>query len=321
MGLLSKLGGMLMPGSSGDVGGRFLGLNKGARKGFAPKQQYWGGSKDASDAARARYLAGEKAGGKQADQGVARGNRAAETASGRYDDLRTGANTQQTIQQGEADYDRRRGLGAGNDYQAGRGATLANAGKLEQMGDNAAQDYQRTAQVQFRNQQDANQRQALALGTSGGPSGLRAALASSTLGNAQAAQQAQVTQAQEQNNILSMRQNAYGQAAGIRQGVGGQDLGAMGQYGQQAESQRNAAIQQQGVQGNAISGTLAGQQNAAALGAQTGTAARGQYLGAQAAQGNAELNAGREYEGQRQQNEKYNYTQDYYPLKRFNAPA
>jgi len=316
MGLLGKIAKHIAP-----FGGRMLGLDKGDRKKFKPVQQYWGGSQAESIAADHRYAGQQLAGQKMTDAGVARARQAADNASRAYEGLREDANTQQTIQQVNAANDRSSALASGQNYQAGRGGILRDASKLEGMGDTASRDYQRTSNMAFQQQLAQNQRNALGVAAGRGPAGLRAALAGVTNANADATSQAQITQAQEQNNILGMRQNAYGQAAGIRSNVGAQDLGAMGQYGSQAADERNNALAQQGVQGNAIGGYANVQQNAGALAAQAGTNRTGQYLGAETAKGNAELNAGREYEGQRQQNEKYNYTQDWFPLKRFSGPG
>jgi len=302
-------------------GGRMLGADKDDKKKFDPRQQYWGGSKEESKKARDRYWGGEAQGDKRVDEGVARGNDAAEVAASDYDRLANGARNNANEYAAKAGVEGERAAAAGADYSSGRKGSLSNAAKLESLAANAPQQYQQTAQSQFSAQQDANQRQAMGLAAGRGAAGLRTALASSTTSNAQAAQQAQITQAQEMNALLGMQQSAYGQAAGIRQAQGAQDLGAAGMYSGREGQYMGAQATQQGVQGNAIGGAYNAQANAANAQVNSGTAERGQYLNAQAQQGNAELNAGREFEGQRQANEKYNYTQDWFPLKRFNAPA
>jgi hypothetical protein len=111
-------------------------------------------------------------------------------------------------------------------YQAGRGAILNSASQIEQSANNAPKEYQQTANAQFMAQQDANQRQALALGATGGAGGLRTALAASSQANAQASNQAGIQQAQELNAIRAQQQSGWANAAAIRGSLGGQDQSA-----------------------------------------------------------------------------------------------
>lgn len=285
---LGKAGKTLMP-----FGGRMLGLDSEDRKKMSPQQQYFGGSAEASKESRDRFKAGANAGDLEVAAGIKRADVAAGQATDDYRGMRDDAVARQQLLGRQAD--------------AGYARADTNQGKLEAIADNAPRDYQRTAQLQFQGQQDANQNQALALGSTGGAGGLRTALASSTQANAQAANQAQITQAQEYNQLKGMQAGIYGQSA---------ELSA-----QREQAARQNQLAQQGVQGNAIAGAYGAQANTANMQVGAGTAERGQNIGAEVAQGQAELGAAREYEGQRQQNEKYNYTQDWFPLKRFNAPA
>ncbi len=81
---------------------------------------------------------------------------------------------------------------------------------------NASRDYQQTSNAQFRAQTDANQRAALSLGARGGAAGIRDALSQSMIGNQQAQSQATITQAQELNNIMQMKQEGLASANNIR---------------------------------------------------------------------------------------------------------
>lgn len=286
---------------------RMFGMDKEDREKFAPQQQYWGGSEKASQEAQRLYHQGQMEANQGVRAGVTRTNDAADVASDWYRGMtrdaerRVGTSTDRMTR-------------AAQDYNVGRTGSLANAQRLEELGQNAPQAYQSTAQSAFRSQQDANQRAALGMAAGRGAAGLRTALASSAVANQQAAQQAQITQAQEQNELLGMQQSAYGQAANIRQAQGAQDLSSAGLFAQREQAQ-------QGLMGNAVAGNFGAQAGAGAQEVAAGTAARGQYLGAETSKGVAELNAAREQEAARQANEKYNYTQEWFPLKRFNAPA
>lgn len=273
-------------------GGRLLGLADEDRKKQAPKQQYFGGSKEASDKARERWRGGASAGDEVVSEGIKRSQYAADAASKGYKELQNDAQLQRQRLTGYADTDRT--------------SSLASQQKLEGIADTAQANYQQTAMTQANLDRDRNQQQALALGSTGGAGGLRTALASSTQANQQAAQQAQITQAQEQNQLMQMRAGIYGQSA---------DMSAA-----RENAARANALNYAGVQGNAVGGAYGAQANTAGQQIGAGTAERGQNIGAEVAQGQAELGAAREYEGQRQQNEKSNFTQDWFPLKRFNAP-
>lgn len=300
---------------------RMLGLDKEQRKKFAPKQQYWGGSEEESKRVRDMYEKGALAAHDVAREGVGGLRNAAATAKARYGELSEDARGQMAQAAEQAQADRAQALGAGADYRAGRGGSLANVAKIEGIADTAPSEYQRTAQAAFNAQSDQAMRQALAMGARGGAAGLRTALAAGSQANAQALQQAQITQAQEMNELMALRQQAYGQAAGIRQGVGAQDLSAAGLYTGREDAARTSRLAQQNVLGSAVGGSFGAQATAeqAAIGA--GLAERAQNVGAMTNIGAAELGAAREQEAARQAYEKYQYTQNMFPLKRFNAPA
>jgi hypothetical protein len=303
--------------------GRVLGFDKEDRDKYKPQQQYAGGSKEASEAMQARYEKGQAAGGKIMREGIGRTNEAADDASRGYDRLRGNARAQQVAAQDRAYDASRRTLSNANKLSDVAGQDMAqDRQRMLGMADTAAQNYQRTANSQLAMSQDSTQRQALAQGSRGGAGGLRAALAGSLNANQQAAGQAQITNAQEQNQIMGMKADLYGKANEIsnqRAGVYG-NMASM--FSGREGAERNNALAQQGVQGNAITGAYNAQAGAGANATGAGVATRGQYLGAETAKTAAELGAAREAELQRQQNEKSEYTREWHPLKgMFNAPA
>jgi len=303
-------------------GGRMFGFDKDDREKFKPQQQYAGGSKAASERMGERYEKGSQYGGEVMRAGIGRTNQAADRAASDYGRIGGQANLEQTKAGLRAGEERGKALSSA-DYMTGvaRGEMGQDRQRLLKMADTASQDYQRTADAQLRASQDSTQRQALAQGSRGGAGGLRAAMAGSLNANQQAATQAQITNAQEQNQLMQTKTDMLGRASDIstnRANVLGQ---AANLYSGREASERGYGIAQQGIEGNAAGGRFGAQ--AAAGGQETGAGltTRGQYLGAETGKTNAELNAGREYEQQRQQNEKANYTNDWFPLKRFNAPA
>jgi hypothetical protein len=303
--------------------GRILGFDKDDRDKYKPQQQYAGGSKEASEAMQKRYEAGQAAGSAAMHGGINRTNAAADRASAGYGRMAGDARNQQALSQQRAGEDRGRALST-----AGQATGVADKDMLQDrqrmlgMADNAAKDYQRTADAQLRSSQDSTQRQALAQGSRGGAGGLRAALAGSLNANQQAASQAQITNAQEQNQIMDLKSNLYGKAADVSTNRANVYGNAAGLFSGREDSARNNALAQQGVQGNAISGGYAAQANAGAQQTGAGVATQGQYLGAESSKTAAELGAAREAELQRQAFEKGEYTREWMPLKgMFNAPA
>jgi hypothetical protein len=303
-------------------GGRVFGFDKDDREKFKPEQQYAGGSKEASKNMQQRYVKGAEYGGKTMRAGLDRTNEAADLAGKDYGRARGQAIVEQRQATERAGEERGRALGS-----AGQMAGVADKEmgqdrqRMLRMADNASRDYQRTADAQLKSSQDSTQRQALAQGSRGGAGGLRAAMAGSLNANQQAATQAQITNAQEQNQLMQTKADMYGKAHDISTNRANVYGNAAGLFTGREDAARSQGIAQQGIEGNAAAGRFGAQ--AAAGGQETGAGltTRGQYLGAETGKTAAELNAAREYEGQRQQNEKANYTNDWFPLKKFNAPA
>lgn len=279
-----------------------------------PKTQYYGGSKEQYQEYQNVYQSMADRGGTQADRAAVASQQAADTAERRYGrldgDVADFARTQRAeAQQADQGFDRSMA-----DYQAGRAGVLNNAGRIEQDASNLQRDYQATADKQFALNQNRSQRAAIATGARGGASGIRQALASSTMANADAAAQAEITRANEMNQLAQMKQNAYATAANIRAGQGAQDQGAGQIYaGRQQNSYGNLAganAQRAGIIGE----QNAAQQGAAQLGANVGMGHEGNYIGAQTAMETAQLNAAREREQQRQDQKRYDYKRAIDPL-------
>lgn len=302
--------------------GRLLGGDKDDRKKYAPQKQYAGGSEAASKRQRAEFAGGTNLANDMVARSEERANKAAYASGKAYDQLRGTAAAGQNVASSNAEAAGRladQGLG---DYRSGRQASLSNAAAMEQFARNAPNEYQQTAQRQFAAQQDANTRNALALGATGGPSGLRAALASSTAANAQAANQAQMTQANEYNQLLGMRNDALANASNVRQNQGSQDLSAAGQSAQREQAARASQLGWAGAENQAVAGKLGAQMGTAQLAGNLGTASRGQYLGARSSQDASELDAARAAEAQRQGWEREEYTKQWMPLRGlFNSPS
>jgi len=303
-------------------GGRMFGFDKKDREKFKPEQQYAGGSKEASERMQQRYEQGTQAGGETMRAGLDRTNAAADDAAERYGRIEGNAKLEQTKAQDRAGEDRGQALGSAGQMTGVADKEMGqDRQRMLQMADNASKDYQRTADRQLALSQDSTQRQALAQGSRGGAGGLRAAMAGSLNANQQAASQAQITNAQEQNQLMQTKADLYGKAHDVSANRASVYGNAAGLFSQREDAARNQGLAQQGIQGNAVGGRFGAQSTAGGQETGAGVATRGQYLGAETGKTNAELNAAREYEQQRQQDEKANYTQEWFPLKRFNAPA
>lgn len=220
------------------AGGLIFGSGKAPPK---PNPTYFGGSEEAANAYRGRFSNTARSGAAITNDAVSRLGTVTNAAR---NDLAGRSSDADTLQRrGIAGADR---AGSGfdssmSDYRAGRDATLGNASALESFGANAAQEYKQTADKQFAANQDRNQRSALAMAAGRGAAGLRTALASSTQANTEAANQAEITRAQQFNDMNQQRQNALVNAANIRAGVGSQDQGSAGQYsGRQLQYENNA---------------------------------------------------------------------------------
>ncbi len=201
-----------------------------SRKEMAPRAQYYGGSEEASKRFESQFQGGIQQGTSQAQAGIDRVNRAADAAGPGLSNAAAQANQIAARNAAQADA---AGRGFGSQigmYNDGRAAILGNASTLERQAASLPQTYMQTSQQAFAANQDANARNAMSLAARGGAAGLRAALAGSTTSNAQAAAQAEITRANEMNQLAQMQQNAITQAANIRSGVGAQDQGAGGLY-------------------------------------------------------------------------------------------
>jgi hypothetical protein len=282
------------------------------KRGNKPRKQYYGGSEEAYKEAQQRTQAGIDAGAGMADQGVEQGYAAADAASEQYGQL-TSAQENFRHEQDRLGQRSERGFDKNmQNYGAGRGAILDNASALEADAANMAQSYQQTADSAFRANQSKSTRQAAALASRGGAAGLRAALAGQQQANADAQAQAEITRANEFNQIAGMRQNALQSAAGIRSGVGAQDQSAAGVYSNRQQGADANTISANAGIANNIAGAAGTQQNAAALGASTGASREQAYMDAQQNMENAQLNTARENEQQRlaQRSQRFNRLRD-----------
>jgi hypothetical protein len=282
------------------------------KRGNKPREQHYGGSEEAYKATQDKYAAGAEEGAAMSGRGVADARDAAAKAGAEYGRLGGDLQRLQSQQAGQAQTADRGFQGSMRDYSQGRAGITANAQALEADAANMKQNYQNTAQSAFNAQRDANTRSALAMGSRGGAGGLRAAMAGAINANQQAGTQAQITQAQEMNQMIGLQQNARQAAANIRSGVSAQDQAAAGQY---AGRQQNALANQAGAIAQRSSNTGAATdaaQAAGQLGAQVGTAREGAYLDATANVENAALNASREAEQARlaQRSQRFNRIRD-----------
>jgi hypothetical protein len=268
--------------------GSFLG-------GKAPKQKPYGGSEEQYKKYQESYGKGEAGGNAMVQRGVSGAKesgestaKALEGVAGQQDKLAAGygkvattAGAAQAEARGQYNTSR-------SDYLSGRTATLNNAQAVERLANNLPQNYQQTAERQLAVNQGRNVRAAMSAGAAGGAGGIRNAVASAASANADAAAQAEITRAQEYNQLTGMQAGMYGQAAGIRGDVGGRDLGAAGQAADVANAagaERLSAMGGQGAsygaKGQMIGAAGDSRYRASALETEAGTAQRGQYLGAQ----------------------------------------
>ncbi|MFT3927435.1 MAG: hypothetical protein QM778_33185 [Myxococcales bacterium] len=298
--------------------GRILGGSAKDKKTLSPIAQYYGGSKEQGDAYRSQFQKGITGGQGNVDAGITRANDATDEAS-------AGLNARSVASDYMLNRNLERGDEAGRgfdssmtDYRAGRGAVLGAANKLETDADTLPDTYKQTSDRQFRLNQDRNTNAALALGSSGGAAGLRQALASSTQANADAAAQAEVTRAQEANELAQQQREARVDAATIRSNVGAQDQEAAGQYsGRQGQFVSEArANNEQGAGIDTNRATI--RQNAANLQTQTGLSQQQEYLGALTGLEGAQLGANQKNEDQRQVDARNKYNDKWYFMSKFN---
>lgn len=282
-------------------------------------EQHWGGSQEAFDADQQAFKDQQKQGWDIATRGVTAMKDAASTADQRYADVAKQyagqGSAYKSVAQNAGAY---AGVGVGayqtglDNLQSGRGAQLDNAAALEASANNMVSDYQRTADRQAALQREANNRAAISAAGSGrgGALAFRNATGAAQAANVDAMTQAEITRAQETNQLLAQQNAARAAAAQVRAGVAGQDTNTaqlgQGMYGTAS-----------GVQQGAMQGQLAttqGQQGVvdSRLGAATGAAGAEANLGqAMTEQGNnsyltansAQLGASTNYEQLRVQSQ------------------
>lgn len=279
-----------------------------------PKEQFYGGSKEGYAAAQKDYAHGRAVGQATQTAGLQAAYDAASQADDRYG-LQNSQLEQQHAQQGQLAGQADKGFTSSMaNYAGGRQGQLADAQTIERDASNLQSNYQTTADKQAALNRLQNQRSALSLVAGRGSSGLRAALASSTNANANAAGQAEITRAQETNQLATMKQNALAAAAGVRSGVAGQDQSAGQLFAGRSQNayanQANANAQE----ASNIGASATTQQNAGQLAAATGSAQQGQFLDAQSNMENAQLNAEREREQLRIEGNRTRYNRLMDPL-------
>lgn len=296
-----------------------LGADKEDKEKLRPQAQFYGGDEEQSRIYRNEFKEGARAGSTQAQAGIDRTNSAANYAQQSLADRGTeasnlGADAQRKSAEAGGGFDRSIG-----DYRGGRDATLGNAAKLEASADNMAQEYQQTSDKAFALNQDRNQRSALSMAAGRGAAGLRTALATSSQANADAANQAEITRANEANQLIGMRNDARVNAAGIRSGVGTQDQNAANAYsGRQQTFDANALNANNQAGQFDVAGANV-QQNAGALETNAGITSRGQYLGATQGMEGDQLSANQKNEDQRQVDERNRYNDKWMVMSKFNA--
>lgn len=295
-------------------GGKIFGFDKEDRKKFQPQAQHYGGSPEAAEAYRKQFNAGIQGGAGNIAAGIERSNDAAHLADR---SLAENAATSRALLNRNVSRGDTAGSGFADSlgkYNAGRDAVLGNARTLEADAAALPQTYQQTADAAFRLNQDRNMRNALATSAGRGAAGLRTALATQGQANADAINQAELTRANEFNQLQQMKQNALVQAAGIRSGVGAQDQGAAGMY-----SGRQQAFDANALNANAQAGGFNlnranVQQNAAGLQGQIGLSTQGQYIGALTGMEGDQLGANQKSEDQRQVYERQQYNKKWSPV-------
>jgi hypothetical protein len=308
---------------------------QGRQQARKPQEQFYGGSKEQGDRLRARNQAGIDAGSSQEEAGLSGLDAERANAGGMLRNLdqqataeRSNAGNQynvlaqtaQDLQQTATGQETTYGSGADTamgDYAAGRGAILGGASELEALGKGAAGRYTSAADAAFKSATERTQRNALGLAAGRGNDSIRTALAAATQANQQAALDQQVVKAQEMNQLLGLEQNAVTGAAGIRTSVAGQDQAAAQIQAGRQQAARLAAANALGLRtdinsadaqlGLATTGQRADLVQAdAGLGftasgtrAEAGSGARGQFLGAEAAQEGTQVGASQQYETDR----------------------
>jgi hypothetical protein len=279
-----------------------------------PVQQYYGGSEEAANAYRSRNNTRT-----DAAEGQIAGDRATvaqERIEARDANARLGAKADATY------YDqteKAQGYGARsddflNEYDTGKGATLAGANTLDRLGgqleanaNSAAANYQSAADKAFKAATERSQQQALSIAAGRGNGSVRSALATSGAANAQAALDQQVVRANEMNQIMDLQRQGLAQAgiaaqgaSNIRSGVGNQDLTAAQTAGQRQQAATNAGLTAIGQGAGVTNNNAVIGQNAAGTLLNSATGSRDAYLGSGNALEIAQLGGNQAYELQRQ---------------------
>lgn len=280
------------------------------------QQQYYGGSEEAMQGYQDKYARNQDAAATRVNDALQQSGYVQDANETTNAHLQGQFSKFAKQQQGLAGQARQGFDQSAQNYGQARDLVLGSANELAQNARNAPGQFMQTDQAQFQAQQDANQRAALALGATGGAGGLRSALATSAGANSAASQQANITRANQFNQLMGLQQQGLAQAAGLQSGVGAQDQGMAGlqsnrqlsAYGQQA----NAYAQQ----GNLSNSTAQIGLQSANMGVGAGLTTQGQYLGAEQGMNTAQLAGNQAYDALRQQDEKRDYDNKWRPLKR-----
>ncbi len=299
-------------------GSRIFG-SKASKKDFEDqraKQQYYGGSKLKSRQYQNQYRFGRDDAGELVEGSLQQAGNVA------YGNTLANAGVQNSFgqladQQGLLAQQAQGGFNqsAGN-YNSARNMVLGSANELAQNARNAPGQFMQTDRAQFQAQQDANQKAALALGATGGAAGLRSALATSADANSVASQNANITRANQYNQLLGLQQSGLSSAASLQSGVAAQD---QGMAGLQANRQAGAVGQQANAyaqQGNLNNATAQIGLQSANMGVGAGLTSQGQFLGAEQGMNTAQLAGNQAFDALRQQDEKRDYDNKWRPLKR-----
>lgn len=314
MGLLGRIAGGIGTGGLSEAGKGFAkGISK-MRENQKPEKQYWGGDKKEYEQQQ-RFMENEQEQARaNAEASVKRSGGAADVATKDYGRLGGQVEDYGNVQgreagQADAGFDR-----SMSDYKGSRSATSEDAAMIERDARGLDKTYQTTADRQFNLNQGRAGNAAQATAAAGGPAAMRAAIASQTSSGADASAQAEITRAQETNELAKMKQSAYATAAGIRSGIGAQDQSAGQIYaGRQQNAYQNQA-NSFGQRGEIVGASNAAQQGAAELGANTAVTQQGNIMGTRTAMETAQLNADREREAQRQEGKRTQFNRVRDPL-------
>lgn len=299
-----------------------------------PRNQYYGGDEEALQNYRKDYDTGVDAADVNVQAGINQQYGAAREyantsditqlklnqQSDAYANAAELANTRERLSNRDASVDRGAYLQAAQGMNRGASDINASAATMERAAMALPGTYQQTSNALLQQGIGQNARSAISAASGGGALGLRNALAGASAANANAVNNALITQANEQNQLIQMQQGirndanaARAQAAGLYGQAGqsalasqGQNLGQGQYYGQTAGQYMD---RQQATQLSANDVALQAAQLAQSTGANianTGLAQQGNYL--QASQGlntaQLEADAGTESDRNKQQYDK-----------------